>query len=366
MLIICFLLNFFFTSNSFQTSFFQEINKQYANKNLYVSLLSAYQVLGLTANGAVGKTLQDMLIALGNTSLEELNNINKNILDISKKFSTIEIANAIMTFYRPKQGFMDAASIYEATVEPLRNAQQINNWCNLKTHGKIQKILEQIPANTVMILLNAIYFKGKWKTKFDEKKTKKKAFYNLNSKSKGVLVDTMYLEKKFNYYEDKEVQIIELPYKQDSMSAVILLPNEDLNINNFITGLNDEKLQRLIKRMSTQKVKLELPKFTLDFSSSLNEALKKMGMVEPFKGYADFTGILDGGGIYISDVFQKSYLSVDEKGTEAAASTSVTVIKKSIQRFYSMFINRPFLFMLRNEDLPQGYEMLFMAKVEKL
>ena len=127
MLIICFLLNFFFTSNSFQTSFFQEINKQYANKNLYVSLLSAYQVLGLTANGAVGKTLQDMLIALGNTSLEELNNINKNILDISKKFSTIEIANAIMTYYRPKQSFMDAAELYEATVEPLRNVQQINN-----------------------------------------------------------------------------------------------------------------------------------------------------------------------------------------------------------------------------------------------
>ena len=79
-----------------------------------------------------------------------------------------------MTYYRPKQSFMDAAELYEATVEPLINVQQINNWCNLKTHGKIQKILDSIPINTVMILLNAIYFKGVWKIEFDEEKTTKK------------------------------------------------------------------------------------------------------------------------------------------------------------------------------------------------
>ena len=150
------------------------------------------------------------------------------------------------------------------------------------------------------------------------------------------------------------------------MSAVILLPNKDLNINDFISDLNEEKLQSLIKRMSKIEVNLELPKFKLEFSSSLKRVLNKMGRVKPFGGFADFTRILDGGGLYISDVIQKSYLSVDEKGTEAAAITAVIINTRSIKPSYSMFIDRPFLFMLRNKDLPQEYEMLFMAKVEEL
>ena len=89
-------------------------------------------------------------------------------------------------------------------------------------------------------------------------------------------------------------------------------------------------------------------------------------MVEPFRGFADFTRILDGGGLYISDVIQKSYLSIDEKGTESAAVNAVIIKTRSIKPSYRMFIDRPFLFMLRNKDLPQGYEMLFMAKVEEL
>ena len=91
-----------------------------------------------------------------------------------------------------------------------------------------------------MILLSAIYFKGIWKTEFDEEKTTKKAFYNLNDKSQEKLVDTMIMKQNFNFYADKEVQIVELPYKEDSMSAVILLPNKDLNINDFISDLNEK------------------------------------------------------------------------------------------------------------------------------
>ena len=174
LLFITFLLtNFLLASCSFQMTFFKEMNKGNLNDNLLVSPLSAYQVLGLTANGAKGKTLEQMLLALGNKSLEELNKINKEILNLSKQLSTVELANAIMTLIKPKQSFLDASALYEATVEPLKNVAQINNWCNLKTHGTIKKIIDELPSGTIMVLLNAVYFKGTWKTEFDQKKTSK-------------------------------------------------------------------------------------------------------------------------------------------------------------------------------------------------
>ena len=360
--IIYVLLNSFFVSCSFQTSFFQEINKQYINKNLLISPLSAYQVLGLTANGAKGETLNQMLLALGNTDLDELNEINKNILNIFKEFTTIEIANAVMTKVNPKETFLDAAELYEATVEPLKNVAQVNNWCNLKTHGKIKEIIDELEEGTLMVLLNALYFKGTWKIEFDERNTTKQIFYNYNKQSNSKKVDKMKVKEKFNYYEDREAQIIELPYKSDGMSAIIILPNEEKDINEYISELSDEKLQRLLKRMYEETVTLEIPKFKIEFSSLLNSVLQKLGMVIPFGVNADFSGIIDEG-LYISKVIQKTYLSIDEIGTEAAAVTAV-VMRNSID--LSMVIDRPFLFMLRNKHLPQNYEMLFISKIEEL
>ena len=358
--ISCTLINFFFSLCSFQISFFKEVNKENINKNVTISPLSAYQVLGLTANGAKGETLNQMLLALGNSNLEELNSINTQILSIFKEFSTIEIANAVMTRFRPKQAFMNAADLYESTVEQLYSLAQVNSWCNLKTHGTIPTILDELPPNIVMILLNAIYFKGSWKTEFDIKNTTKQIFYNLNSTK---YVDTMKLKEKFNYYEDKEVQIVEMPYTKDSMSAVIILPNYNKNINDFINELSDEKLQKLLKRMNEETVEIQLPKFTLEFSSELNNVLQNMGMIIPFKGYADFTGIIDGS-IYIDKVIQKAYLSIDEKGTEASSVTAV-IMKNGTDFTYPMNVNRPFLFMLRNKNFPQNYEMVFIAKIEE-
>ena len=360
---ICLLFNIYLASCSFQATFFQEMNKEFKNKNLLISPLSAYQVLGLTANGAKGKTLNQMLLALEGSSLDEVNSINKKILDVAKTFSTIEIANAVMSKFNAKKAFLNAVSLYEATFEPLKSLAQVNNWCFLKTHGKIEKIIDRLDASTLMILLNAIYFKGTWHTEFDEKNTTQKVFYNFNTEKK--LVEKMLLKEKFNYYEDKQVQVVELPYKSDSMSAVIILPNKYTDINDFITGLNEDKLQRLLKRMDKQIVDLELPKFKLEFSSLLNTPLQKMGMDLPFRPIADFTGMVDGS-LYISEVVQKSYLSIDEKGTEATSVTAVIMTRDIQPPVYPMVIDRPFLFLLRCKSLPAGNELLFMAKVEQL
>ena len=367
-IIFLILSTLYLSSCSFQTTFFKEINTQYKGKNVIVSPLSAYQVLGLTTNGANGQSQEEMLLALENKDLEELNEINLEILKVSKDFSTIEIANAIMTAFTPKEKFVDIALQYESSIEPLKSVTQVNNWCNLKTHGKIPKIMDQLPPNTVMVLLNALYFKGEWVKEFSENLTTTRAFYNFNDESKSTQIPMMLAKDNYNYYEDSQQQIIEIPYKKDYMSAVIILPSQSIDINKYISKLDDDTIQKLIKKMSTKEVQLQLPKFELEFDSTLNEILQKMGMVQVFdQSLADLTGMKDEKDIYIGQVLQKTYLKVDEKGSEAAAVTAVVVQTKSMPLNNNrMIINRPFLFMLRNKKLPQNYEMLFMAKIEQL
>lgn len=367
-IIFLILSSLYLSSCSFQTTFFKEINTQYKGKNVIVSPLSAYQVLGLTTNGANGQSQEEMLLALENKDLEELNEINLEILKVSKDFSTIEIANAIMTAFTPKEKFVDIALQYESSIEPLKSVTQVNNWCNLKTHGKIPKIMDQLPPNTVMVLLNALYFKGEWVKEFSENLTTTRAFYNFNDESKSTQIPMMLAKDNYNYYEDSQQQIIEIPYKKDYMSAVIILPSQSIDINKYISKLDDDTIQKLIKKMSTKEVQLQLPKFELEFDSTLNEILQKMGMVQVFdQSLADLTGMKDEKDIYIGQVLQKTYLKVDEKGSEAAAVTAVVVQTKSMPLNNNrMIINRPFLFMLRNKKLPQNYEMLFMAKIEQL
>ena len=263
---ICYLLlSLYIADCSFQTSFFKVLNKQFINKNLIISPLSAYQVLSLAANGAEKKTLAEMVSALGGKNLEELNRINMKILNEIKKFSTVKIANAIMTKFNPNKKFITSGRKYGASIQTLKSVSQVNSWCNAKTHGKIKKIINSLPSNIKMILLNAVYFKGFWTIPFEKSMTMKRPFYNLNDKSKEKKVDRMEIKDNFKYYEDKEVQLIELTYKKDFMSAIIILPNENKNINEFISELNDEKLQRLFKRMPEQKFDWNYLNLNLNF-----------------------------------------------------------------------------------------------------
>ena len=363
--IIFLLLNvFFFATNSFQTNLFKIVNKEYIKENIIISPLSAYQVLGLAANSADGETLDEMIKVLENVNIEEVNDINGEIARERKKFSSIEIANAVMPKQEPKKAFFILAILYEDTVEKLENVAQVNNWCNNKTHGNLRTILGSYDSKTVMLLLNAIYFKGIWKIKFDEKKAKSEIFYNLEKgKIKEKEVEFMGVESKFLYYKDKTTQIIELPYEKDNMSAIIVLPNEEININDYISNLTDDKLPKLINNMETKKIQLELPKFKIHFSTNLAPALIKMGMNIPFSKGADFSKLVDNAkDIYINDIIQNIFLSVDEKGSEDAAITDSKIIEKNV----SMVVNRPFLFMLRNKKYPKNYQILFMAKIEKI
>ena len=355
---------------SFQSNLFNRMSKDKKGENLIISPLSIFQALSLAANGAKGQTQVEMLDLLQASTIEELNDINYEIISLFQKFSTIDIANAVMTKFTTLKDFAAIAQKYIAPIEPLESVEQVNNWCSNKTHGKIDKILDTLLPNTLMIILNVVYFKGEWISKFQNRTTKKLPFYNLGSEE--VNIDTMIQIDHFKYYEDKKVQAIELRFIEDYMSAIIILPAEGTDINKYIDTLSisSDEYDKIIDGLNHVKVHIQLPKFELEFNENLNQVLKDLGMYEAFdENNADFTGLREEGKLFVNQVIHKTYLKVFEDGCEAAAVTAIDISTNSLpieEQIYDMKVNRPFLFLLKNSKLPKGYDLVFMSKIEKL
>ena len=213
-LVLILLINSSFINCSFQITLFNQLSKKNKNKNLTISPLSIFQALSLTTNGAKGETQTELLKLLDNREMEEINLINSNILSIIKDNSSLEIANAIMSKLTPLPTFIQIAKeIYLSEIQPLNNVQQINKWCDTKTHGKIKKIIDKLESNIFMVILNAVYFKGQWINQFSEELTTKKSFYNFNSKKNEIKINTMINTEHFPYYEDSNLKAIEFPFK---------------------------------------------------------------------------------------------------------------------------------------------------------
>ena len=356
---------------SFQMNIFNEIKKKKKGQNLIISPLSIFQILSLAANGARNETKIEMIQTLQHYNIDDLNSINFEILKVIKTFKSVEIANSVMLNFSPVQNFLELAEKYSAPYEKLISANQINNWCKEKTHGKIRKIIDKLNPNVQMLLLNAVYFKGEWVKKFKNKFTEKKIFYNFGTEMKKI--DTMTQLTKFRYYEDKQIQAVELPYVDDGMSALIILPREEIDINKYILSLSSDKynINNIIYNLNYVKVDLELPKFELDFYTSLKEILIDLGMEKAFTDNANFSGLKVENDLKIDDILHKTYLKVNERETEAVAVTAVIGTKKTAKRstpeiIYQMKVNRPFLFIIRSNKLPFDIDILFISKIEKL
>ena len=372
-LLICVLI----ISNSqifclFQFSLFNKINSKYKENNLVISPLSIYQAISLVTNGANEQTQKELLYLLDNKDIEEINMINMKILNKIKDKSSIEIANAIMSKTAPLNTFTEIAkNTFNSEILPLKSANQINKWCEKQTHGKINKIIDELDPLTYMLILNAVYFKGEWLHQFKEYMTKKQIFYNMNKEQKNI--DTMEITKYFNYFEDTNLQAVELRFIKESTTAIIILPNEKIDINEFIDILDkdNEYFYTIVNNMKDNKVNLRLPKFEINYEKKLKEVLKTMGVNLPFEKNADFSKIRVQNDIYINEIIHKTYLKVNEQGTEAAAVTAIEMVSNSaanprLEKIYNMHVNRPFIFILRNDRLPKNYDIIFISKIEKL
>lgn len=356
-------------TNVFATNLFGQVATQEQGKNFFISPLSVSMALAMTLNGGGtnSQTYSAMQQTLGLNGLTN-DEINQSYQSLIAMFSTLDqnvtfnIANSI--WYRNTfpvlSTFLTTDSIYyDAEVRPLDfsnpdAANTINSWVSDKTNGKIQSIINPpIDANTVMYLINALYFNGTWKYDFADTSSSRVNTFQLaggatESDSMMIVHDTL------NYYADSIFQAVELPYGKGNYSMVVLLPNTISSSANA-SALNQNEISSIIGGLKPQDVELTMPKFKVQYSTSLKNVLTQMGMGIAFSPGADFTRINSGGELVISDVLHKTYIAVNEKGTEAAAVT-VVIMNLALDGGghsgqYMVNVNRPFIYLIKeNHD----------------
>jgi serpin B len=364
-------------ADKFGLKLFKEINAQEdTDKNIFISPLSVSYALGMALNGAAGSTYEDMKSTL------ELNGLtDKEINEAYKKLSAylmnadpeviLNIANSI--WYRQgfsiQQEFINTNKEYfsaEVTGMDFTNPNSvdiINSWVSSKTNGLIKEILDEIQGDVIMYLINAVYFKGTWTYSFPKEGTAPDNFY-LSDGTQSVC--TMMSQcNKLNYMENELFQAVRLPYGDGGYYMTVLLPKGNNNINDVIDRFSSDNWKLWNDSFAEKEGNLWLPKFKTEYKLIMNDVLTALGMGIAFNGNADFTGINSNGGLFISRVLHKTYVDVNEEGTEAAAVTAVEIRTTSIggsdNSFY-MKVNRPFVFTITEKETGS---MLFVGKIVK-
>lgn len=346
--------------NRFGLHLFRQLSQTDAGKNVFISPLSVSMALGMTLNGAAGetRTAMEKTLELAGLSGDEINASYRSLIDVLTTLDdkvTVEIANSIWhrEGFAVEQDFLDVnRTFFDAEVQALdfshpQAADMINAWVEEKTHSKIKKIVNApIPAGVKMYLINATYFKGDWRTQFDEDDTRDDVFRKADGTTVPVSMMNM-TDVSFPMLQTEHFQAIDLPYGDSLFSMTILLPNEPYSIDDIAADLTAENWIAWTSQLASQRLDLlQMPKFKLEYEKSLVEALAAMGMDIAFGGSADFSRINRYAGLSISDVKHKTFVEVDEKGTEAAAVTSVVMVD-SIGPM--LRIDRPFIFAIREQ-----------------
>jgi serine protease inhibitor len=358
------------SDNKFGLKLFREVVAQEGNKNVFISPLSVSMALGMTYNGANGSTQEAMqnALELQGMSLEDVNKSYRSVIDLLRGLDpkvTFQIANSI--WYRQgfevESTFVDLNRTYfDATVRDLDFANPaavgtINGWVNDKTNGKIEKILEAIPDEAVMYLIDAIYFKGTWKLRFDAAKTSAQPFYLPDGSTKNCQMMKMFGDQVATLGTD-DFSAVDLKYGNGDYSMAIFLPNGNIPIDSVETEFTDNNWQTWLGEFRPRELTLNLPKFEIEYDRTLNDDLKSLGMAIAFTDSADFTGINRNGNLLISEVKHKTYVRVDEEGTEAAAVTIVGIVGTSMPS--ELTFDRPFIFVIHENH---SGTILFMGKI---
>ena len=360
--------------NAFGFELFRMVNEQDPGKNIFISPLSVSMALGMTLNGAAGSTLDSMRQTLecAGMTQQEINDSYRSLIELVVGLDptvTSLIANSI--WYRTglavRPEFIEVnRSYFNAEVSALDFSDPgapaiINAWVSRNTNGKIPDIIDDIPPEIMMYLIDAIYFKGTWTTRFDPKNTHDDAFQLIDGSSKGVRM--MMLKDTMQYWEGSDFQAVDLPYGDGFFSMTIVLPKPEKSIDGLVADFTRENWGQWVGAFRDKHGALELPRFKLAYELEMNDVLRALGMAVAFEPCcADFSGIADisQGRLYISEVKHKAFVEVNEEGTEAAAVTSVAIGKTSVGDSFSMKVDRPFLFVIREHH---SNAIIFTGKI---
>lgn len=362
-------------SNSFAFDIFRETVRDQPSANVLLSPLSASLALGMTMNGAVGETQDGMKGALGFGG-QDMSGINEAYRALAELLLGLDgkvdmrIANSIWARegFPVHEAFYDAARRYfdaEVTVMDFDRpdaADRIDGWVKQKTGGRIDEIAPRpIPAQAIMYLVNAIYFKADWTHRFDPRQTVDAAFQLEDGSTRTVKMMSRTGRVAHAYDAATGAAIAELPYSRGAYAMTLVLPPQGADIDQFIADLTEARWEGWLAGLNEGQASLSLPRFRLEYETVMNEPLVTLGMDLAFgrRPGTDFSGLSPAGrGLYISLVKQKTFMEVNEEGTEAAAATLVEISRTSGPP--SLVFDRPFLVAVRER---LSGTILFIARV---
>ncbi len=358
-------------NTGFAFDLLKQITDAKPDANVFISPFSVSTVLQMVANGAAGDTRAEMQQVLKTAGLPP-EALGPACQDLNRSLQaqtnvTLNLANAIwfQEGIRLKPGFVATNSrFFRAELAPVdfkkpESAKTINDWADDSTHGKIKEVVRwPFDPLTRLILANAIYFKGKWDRPFDKGATKSHAFHLSSGAEKQTPM--MWQRGHFNYLEGDGFQAVRLPYAGGRLQMYLFLPGTDSRPAKLLAGLDSDKWRdKILPGFSDREGTLALPRFRLEYDVLLNEALKALGIRHAFED-ADFSAMAYER-LFVSQVKQKSFVEVNEEGTEAAAVTTVAVRASAIMRPikpFEMIVDRPFFFVIGDS---QTQSVLFMG-----
>ena len=325
---------------------------------IFISPSSLEMALALTAGGAKGATQDCIFESMGlqGASYSEAAAYFRNLsgrLSGADERCSLELANSIWIHNALKvqdnfiatagRDFDAAASVRDFNAPATLN--EINRWCNDRTHGKIPTILEQLDDRLAMAIMNATYFNGEWSFEWVTQTVQPFKAYDGTLKD----VEMMYVCDRFRHSEDELFSMLELPYGNGSFVLDILLPKDASLFDRAVQSLSAERFGALSDSLSSKKVAVSVPKFKIEYDTELNDVLSALGMGRAFSGAADFSGISDMP-LAIGTVRQKTFVDVNEKGTEAAAVTVIGLKNMAMRPTappLEFIADRPFVLVIR-------------------
>jgi len=335
-------------ATDFAVRLFKECEQ--SGKNTLISPLSVMYALAMTANGADGDTLAEMENVLG----MPISDLNKYLYSYKKSLPQgekykLNLANSIWidNEFDVKQEFLQSnanyynVDIYKGDLNKVRTLKDINKWANDKTDNMIPKIVDENPSDAVMYLINTLTFDAKWSERYPTKKVEDGIFICEDGTAQNI---TLMYSEEFRYIKDDTAEGFIKCYADRKYAFVALLPNKDISVSEYVKSLDGAKLNQMLLNQKDTPVKAAMPKFKTEYSVEMPDIIKSMGMPGAFSPNADFSKL--GNGAYIDAVTHKTFIDVNEEGTTAAAATYVGIVKGIVQTEKTVYLDRPFVYMI--------------------